>query len=94
VTGWSAGDGVRAELSPVLGLSDDLTGLTGYGDTLFVALARLTAEPDPVPLADTVTVRADGTGELTVRWREGTEVRVRLGDFQVDVGAGEPRRAG
>ncbi|MBL1084080.1 DUF2264 domain-containing protein [Streptomyces actinomycinicus] len=57
VTGWPAGDGVRAELAPVSGLAPDLSGATGCpGPTLFVALARLTGEPDPPPLNDLVTV--------------------------------------
>ncbi|KUO19193.1 DUF2264 domain-containing protein [Streptomyces dysideae] len=97
VTGWAMGvpprerirawgrEGVRAELLPAIGLGAELTGVTGEGDTLFVALARLTAEADPVPLAETVTVEADGEGELTVRWSDGTEVRVRLDGSGVDV---------
>ncbi|WP_406496300.1 DUF2264 domain-containing protein [Streptomyces sp. NBC_01604] len=93
VTGWAAADGVRAEAVPVVGLDDELAGVTGDGDTLFVALARLTAEAEPVPLAETVSVRADGGRELTVRWSEGAEVRVRW-DSGVHVSAGEPPRAG
>ncbi|KOU61964.1 hypothetical protein ADK57_26170 [Streptomyces sp. MMG1533] len=92
VTGWAAADGVRAEVVPVVGLDGELAGVTGDGDTLFVALARLTAEPEPVPLEETVSVRVDGAGELTVRWSAGPQVRVRL-----DAGAGvvveELRRA-
>ncbi|WP_217236777.1 DUF2264 domain-containing protein [Streptomyces sp. AC555_RSS877] len=91
VTGWVAGDGVRAELVPVVGLDDELTGVTGDGGTLFVALARLTAEPDPVPLGETVSVRTDAAGELTVRWSEGPETRVRLDESAVRV---ESRPAG
>ncbi|CAM5725802.1 hypothetical protein SGLAM104S_03379 [Streptomyces glaucescens] len=109
VTGWAAGDGLRAELLPLHGLSDTLTGVTGgdrapgndgatEGDgvpgndgtpgngTLFVALARLTADPDPAPLADTVTVRVDeGAGELEVRWSHGPALRVRLDADGADV---------
>jgi hypothetical protein len=86
VTGWAARDGVRAELQPAVGLSEELTGVTGEGgDTLFVALARLTGEPDPAPLADTVSVRADGARELTVRWSEGPEVRVLLGAHRAEI---------
>ncbi|MER7495523.1 DUF2264 domain-containing protein [Streptomyces pharetrae] len=109
VTGWAAGDGLRAELLPLHGLSDTLTGVTGgdrvpgndgatEGDgvtgtdgipgngTLFVALARLTADPDPVPLADTVTVRVDeGAAELEVRWSHGPALRVRLDADGADV---------
>lgn len=87
ITGWAAQDGARAELLPVVGLNDDLTGSTTDG-TLFVALARLTADPEPVPLADSAAVHLDGAGELTVRWSDGTETRVRLDDGAVDVGAG------
>ncbi|GAA4011154.1 DUF2264 domain-containing protein [Streptomyces plumbiresistens] len=93
VAGWAAADGVRAEAVPVVGLDDELAGVTGDGATLFVALARLTAEAEPVPLAETVSVRADGGRELTVRWSEGAEVRVRW-DSGVHVSAGEPPRAG
>lgn len=86
VTGWPAGDGLRAELLPALGLSDTLNGVTGDAPTLFAALARLTAEPDPAPLPAAVTVRATGgPGELEVRWSEGTATRVRLTADRVDV---------
>ncbi|MGW3117203.1 DUF2264 domain-containing protein [Streptomyces sp. NPDC001107] len=94
VTGWAAEEGLRAELLPAVGLSDELTGVTGKGETLFVALARLTGEKDPVPLAETVSVRADGAGELTVRWREGPEVRVRLGECRDEIVVEESRPAG
>ncbi|MDX2881408.1 hypothetical protein PV366_48890, partial [Streptomyces ipomoeae] len=70
-------DGVRAELLPVVGLDDELTGVTAEGDTLFVALARLTAERDPRPLADLASVRVEGT-ELYVTWADGSETRFRL----------------
>ncbi|MDH6213557.1 hypothetical protein M2283_000836 [Streptomyces pseudovenezuelae] len=79
VTGWAAErDGVRAELRPAVGLSDALTGVTGEGETLFVALARLTGEADPGPLDEAVSVRVDGAGELAVRWADGPDVRVRM----------------
>ncbi|MEW2403912.1 DUF2264 domain-containing protein [Streptomyces sp. NPDC046862] len=94
VTGWAAkGDGVRAELRSVHGLSDapgGLTGVTAAGGTVFVALARLTGEPDPVPLEELVSVRVsvrveDGTDEIHVRWNGGSETRARLGDGAVAV---------
>jgi hypothetical protein len=88
VTGWAAAEGVRAELASAVGLSEALTGATAEGDTLFVALARLTAEPEPAALEELVTVRVGGTGELHVCWSGGREVRARLKD-----GAGVDVRA-
>ncbi|MFD8226367.1 DUF2264 domain-containing protein [Streptomyces massasporeus] len=85
VTGWSASDGVRAELLPAVGLDDDLTGVTTGDATLFVALARLTAEADPAPLTESVATTVSGEGELTVRWSEGPDVRVRLDGSGVHV---------
>ncbi|MEU1515896.1 DUF2264 domain-containing protein [Streptomyces sp. NPDC005811] len=94
VTGWHAGDGLRADLVPVHGLAvsaedaptgtatpagpGSLAGTTGDGGTLFVALARLTAEPETVPLEETVSVRADGPDGIRVCWSDGPEVRVTL----------------
>ncbi|MFB6848486.1 DUF2264 domain-containing protein [Streptomyces sp. NPDC056373] len=85
VTGWAAPDGTRAELLPAVGLDAGLTGATTGDPTLFVALARLTAEADPVPLAETVAVTASGEGGLTVRWSDGPDVRVRLDGSGVHV---------
>ncbi|MEU1164503.1 hypothetical protein ABZ372_29545 [Streptomyces sp. NPDC005921] len=42
-----------------------------------MALSRLTGAVDAVPLGETVTVCAEGEGELTVRWHGGPGVRVR-----------------
>ncbi|MGI5459042.1 DUF2264 domain-containing protein [Streptomyces sp. CA-249302] len=81
VVGWAAGDGVRSELLPVAGLSAagaELTGAVGAEPGLFVVLARLTAEADPVPLAEAVTVEVVDAGELVVRWTDGPLRRVRL----------------
>ncbi|MFF6982282.1 DUF2264 domain-containing protein [Streptomyces sp. NPDC008343] len=80
ITGWAARDGVRTELRPAARLDDDLTGVTDAAPTLFVALARLTAEPEPAPLDELVTVRVDDDGGIHVRWNEGHAVRVRLAD--------------
>lgn len=80
VTGWAAQDGLRAELRPAAGLDADLTGVTGDRPTLFVALARLTAGPEPTPLDELVTVRPDGADGILVRWSDGREVRARLTD--------------
>ncbi|MEV7244843.1 DUF2264 domain-containing protein [Streptomyces sp. NPDC093248] len=73
VTGWAPGKDERAELVPAYGLSDGpaLSGVTGDGPTLFVALARLTAEPGPVPLGDLVAVEVREGRDLTVRWATG-----------------------
>lgn len=95
VTGWSAGDGLRAELVAAHGLeavADDsstssLAGTTGDGSTLFVALARLTAAPETVPLEETVSVRADGPDGIRVRWSGGPEIRVTLSGDAVRVRA-------
>ncbi|GGX04200.1 DUF2264 domain-containing protein [Streptomyces chartreusis] len=80
VTGWAAQDGLRGELRPAAGLDAGLTGVTGDRPTLFVALARLTAEPEPTPLDELVTVRPDGADGILVRWSDGREVRARLTD--------------
>ncbi|WP_460106209.1 DUF2264 domain-containing protein [Streptomyces sp. YKOK-J1] len=73
VTGWAPGKDERAELVPAHGLSDGpaLSGVTGDGPTLFVALARLTAEAGPVPLGDLVAVEVREGRDLTVRWATG-----------------------
>jgi hypothetical protein len=85
VTGWAPRDGVRTELLPAVALDGELTGATDDGDTLFVALARLTGDADAVPLGESVTVRALEEGELTVAWSEGPELRVRLDGSGVGV---------
>ncbi|WP_371668450.1 DUF2264 domain-containing protein [Streptomyces sp. NBC_00289] len=90
VTGWTAPDGVRADILPAVGLTGDLTGVTGHaagGGTLFVALVRLTAEPDPAPLEESVDVRINEAGDLEVCWRGGPELRVRFHDGGADVTA-------
>ena len=85
VTGWAAEeDGVRAELVPVAGLDDSLTGVTGDGDSLFVALARLTGETNPVPLEELVSVRTED-GIVHVSWSGEPEVRVHLSSDGVRV---------
>ncbi|MGW0867446.1 DUF2264 domain-containing protein [Streptomyces sp. NPDC002611] len=87
VTGWPTGEGLRAELLPAIGLTDTLTGAVGERATLFVALARLTADPDPAALQELVSVRADDAGALEVRWSDGGVTRVRLTESGVDVTA-------
>ncbi|MGW7541713.1 DUF2264 domain-containing protein [Streptomyces sp. NPDC054770] len=85
VTGWAAPEGLRAELQPAVGLDDALTGVTGEGPTLFVALSRLTGAADAEPLGETVTVRAEGDRELTVLWSGGHGLRVRWQESGVEV---------
>ncbi|MFH8801431.1 DUF2264 domain-containing protein [Streptomyces sp. NPDC017936] len=94
VTGWAATESARAEAVPAFGLDDALTGATGDGGGLFVALARLTVEPDPVPLEESVSVRVEGPDAVHVRWPDGTVVRVRLPGDAVDVGSSEAGECG
>jgi len=69
VTGWPD---PKAELLPVAALSEDLTGVVAEETgTLFVALARLTREADPLPLTERVIVRVRGQEELSVHWAGG-----------------------
>jgi len=90
ITGWPETDGLSSELLPVSGLlsADALTGATGLtaaDDTLFVALARLTAEPDPLPLTELVTVRVEQADGIHVTWADGDAARFRLGEGEVAV---------
>lgn len=86
VTGWTPGGDVRSELLPAHGLSDGhaltgvpgLTGVTGPSPTLFVAVARLTGDPDPALLTDLVTVEVRDDRELTVHWATGRPRRFRF----------------
>ncbi|MGQ4384931.1 DUF2264 domain-containing protein [Streptomyces sp. SAS_270] len=89
ITGWAPHEDAQAELLPAVGLLEGpagLTGTTGDGPTLFVALARLTAEPDPRPLADLVSVRTDGPDGIVVSWSGDDSVRARLEDGAAFVG--------
>jgi hypothetical protein len=54
-----------------------VTGPTD-GGTLFVALARLTGEPDPAPLTDLATVEVPDGDEIAVRWSSGAGCRFRF----------------
>ncbi|MFI1163515.1 DUF2264 domain-containing protein [Streptomyces sp. NPDC020801] len=93
VTGWAPATGVRAELLPVHGLSASgadtgAEGRAGEGTTLFVALVRLTGQPEPQPLAELVSVAVDErperhqgdrlVSELCVRWTSGPLARFRF----------------
>ncbi|MBC2906514.1 DUF2264 domain-containing protein [Streptomyces cupreus] len=91
VTGWAGGEGVRAELVPAVGLNEDLRGVTGDGPTVFAALARLTADPDPAELAGTAAVSAVNAEEVVIRWAGGEETRIRVGDGRVDVSGRQTR---
>ncbi|MGW0118196.1 DUF2264 domain-containing protein [Streptomyces sp. NPDC003327] len=62
-----------------------LHGATSGPETLFVALASLTDEPGPAPVAALADVRVTGTRALTVTWDDGTAARL---DLDVPVPAG------
>ncbi|MFF7182212.1 DUF2264 domain-containing protein [Streptomyces sp. NPDC008121] len=55
-----------------------LHGTTGGAESLFVALASLTAEPGPAPVATLATVRVTGRRTVEVMWRDGTTTRLTL----------------
>jgi hypothetical protein len=77
VTGWSAEEGLDAELASLHGLLDG-EGAVGDGPTLFVALVRLTGEPDPRPLAELVSVEVDGDHGVCVHWVGGKRLGFRF----------------
>ncbi|WP_033281560.1 DUF2264 domain-containing protein [Streptomyces sp. NRRL F-525] len=77
VTGWQAGESTVAELASLLGLLDG-EGVVRDGPTLFVALARLTGEPDPRPLAELVSVEVDGDHGVSVQWTGGKRMGFRF----------------
>ncbi|MFG2776977.1 DUF2264 domain-containing protein [Streptomyces prunicolor] len=77
VTGWQAGESAVAELVSLHGLLDG-EGVVGDGPTLFVVLARLTAEPDPRPLAELVSVEVDGDHGVSVQWAGGKRMNYRF----------------
>ena len=77
VTGWSAEDGPHAELVSLHGLLDG-DGVVGDGPTLFVALVRLTGDPDPRPLAELVSVEVDGDHGVSVQWAGGKRMNYRF----------------
>jgi len=77
VTGWSAEEGPRAELVSLHGLLDGV-GEVGDGPILFVALARLTGELDPRPLAELVSVEVDGDHGVSVQWTGGKRTGFRF----------------
>ncbi|MDT0574036.1 DUF2264 domain-containing protein [Streptomyces sp. DSM 3412] len=86
VTGWPTAQGVRAELLPLHALSDTddtdgpgCAGGTSEDDaTLFVALARLTADPHPLPLTELVSVVVEGAHDLVVTWADGERAAFRF----------------
>ncbi|MGW5421291.1 DUF2264 domain-containing protein [Streptomyces sp. NPDC003943] len=55
-----------------------LHGTTTGPAALFVALASLTGEPHPAPVADLADVRVTGPHTLTVTWWDGTTARLAL----------------
>ncbi|WP_405845578.1 DUF2264 domain-containing protein [Streptomyces sp. NBC_01518] len=77
VTGWQAGESAVAELVSLHGLLDG-EGVVRDGPTLFVALARLTGELDPRPLAELVSVEVDGDHGVSVQWAGGKRTGFRF----------------
>ncbi|MFI8827420.1 DUF2264 domain-containing protein [Streptomyces sp. NPDC053431] len=53
-------------------------GTTSGPETLFVALASLTAEPEPAPAPTLATVQLTGPRTLRVTWQNGTTARLAL----------------
>ncbi|MFH8281279.1 DUF2264 domain-containing protein [Streptomyces antibioticus] len=84
VTGWPT---ENAELLPALGLDDSLTGHITDDTMLFVALARLTADPATRsdPLTKTASVRRPTPSEIEVHWQDGPAWRVILSRDTVQV---------
>ncbi|MFJ2198138.1 DUF2264 domain-containing protein [Streptomyces violaceusniger] len=81
--GWQSATAVRAPQGTAYGpwaLVPELTGTVGEdpAGTLFVALASLTGERDPVPLADLATAEVNGLA-VTVRLPDGQGVVVDFG---------------
>lgn len=77
VTGWPHGFPARAELLSLHGLLEG-AGAVGDDAALFVALARLTAEPDPRPLEKLVSVTVEGAYDVRVSWASGPAARFRF----------------
>lgn len=84
MTGWPT---ENAELLPALGLDDSLTGHITDDTMLFVALARLTADPATRsdPLTKTASVRRPTPNEIEVHWQDGPAWRVTLSRDTVEV---------
>ncbi|MEV4948145.1 DUF2264 domain-containing protein [Streptomyces sp. NPDC053755] len=55
-----------------------LHGATSGAESLFVALASLTAEPGPAPVTTLATVRVTGRRTIEVTWHDGTTARLTL----------------
>ncbi|MFG2770541.1 DUF2264 domain-containing protein [Streptomyces sp. NPDC048350] len=58
-----------------------LHGTTSGPESLFVALASLTAEPDPAPVSTLATVRVSGR-TIHVTWQNGTTARLALDSLE------------
>ncbi|MFF9849881.1 DUF2264 domain-containing protein [Streptomyces litmocidini] len=59
-----------------------LHGVTSGPATLFVALASLTAEPDPAPVSDLAHVRVTGPRTLHVTWLDGTTAHLDISAYE------------
>ncbi|MGW2521454.1 DUF2264 domain-containing protein [Streptomyces sp. NPDC001617] len=81
--GWQTQRVVRAPQGTAYGpwaLVPELTGTVGESDadTVFVALASLTGEPDPAPLSGQATAFTGGLA-VTVTWADGTRTVIDFG---------------
>jgi hypothetical protein len=81
--GWETRSTVRAPQGTAYGpwaLVPQLTGTVGEpgAATVFVALASLTGEPDPAPLAGQATAEANGLA-VTIRWADGARTVIDFG---------------
>jgi hypothetical protein len=81
--GWQTQSAVRAPQGTAYGpwaLVPELTGTVGEpgAGTVFVALASLTGEPDPSPLAGLATAEANGRA-VTIRWADGARTVIDFG---------------
>ncbi|HCT80786.1 MAG TPA: hypothetical protein DGG94_08345 [Micromonosporaceae bacterium] len=72
VCGWTAQDERRAPQGTAFHVWARVPRLTAdtEGTTLFAALAMLTAEPDPPPLSDALSVVSVSTDTLEVHWSD------------------------
>lgn len=96
--GWQTQRAVRAPQGTAYGpwaLVPELTGTVGEAGagTVFVALASLTGEPDPAPLAGQATAEVNGLA-VTVCWADGARTVIDFGTEGHDGDHGHDSRSG